>query len=152
MARSGTVWRSRSPQPEEAPCATLAQGGAISRASAPPSRRSQGRASGPMGEGQGKERDVQGALREKGWGKGPAKSEGMETKGLEQEKGDQGVCWRCGKIGHKAWECQQKALLCVEEAAEVSDEEESCGAGEGEGRCEERVAGAGAAASLSRSP
>ena len=55
----------------------------------------------------------------KGWGKQPF---GYYQKGDQKGKGDkgkgkgyQGVCWNCGKVGHKANECHAKGMHHVHE-------------------------------------
>ena len=50
----------------------------------------------------------------KGYGKGSGKAAG---------KGYQGICWRCGKVGHKAAECPVQDIGEVDDEIDMNEEE-----------------------------
>ncbi len=59
---------------------------------------------------------------QKRWGTWKRKEKGDDTKCKGTGNWYQGTRWRCGKVGHKAWECESKQVGSVEEEAGEEDE------------------------------
>ena len=57
-----------------------------------------------------------------GINKGKGKGSGAEVKTY----GYQGTCWKCNRVGHKAWECQAIGVARVD-GDETEEEEVECG-------------------------
>ena len=83
------------------------------------------------GKGKGKGGGKDG-IGEKGRNKGKGKGKGQEMK--VRGKGYQGTCWKCGKAGHKGWECGTRNIGVVdkkEHGGYEGEEEEHYSLGHG---------------------